>query len=52
MIAALETMRQKFLSVQDEGEFYRLLHDTDALMLSETQEWMMLMIPSELEYVT
>ena len=52
MIAALETMCQKFLSVQDEGEFNRLLHDTDALMLSETQEWMMLMIPSELEYVT
>jgi hypothetical protein len=52
MISALELLDQKFHYVQTESEFHRLLKETDIVMLSETQEWMMLMIPSELDYVT
>ena len=52
MISALEAMNQNFLLAEDEDEVYKLLHETDILMLSETQEWMMQMIPSELDYLS
>ncbi len=52
MIYSLQELNNKYETVVDENEFYKLLRETDKLMLSETQEWIMLMIPSELDYVT
>ena len=52
MISSLKEMFNKFENVEDENEFYKLLRETDILMLSETQEWMMLMILSDLDFLT
>ncbi len=51
MKANLEEIDNKFESTEGEEEFYKLLREVDELMLSETKEWMMLMIPAELDYI-
>ena len=51
MIIALEELKRKFEPV-DENKFSYLLKETDKLLLQENQDWMVLMISSELEYVT
>ena len=51
MKANLEELDNKFESAEGEEEFYKLLREADITMLSETKEWMMLMVPSELEYI-
>lgn len=50
MIQSLETLNQKFNHVEEE-DFNALLREADIIMLSETKEWMMLMIPAELDYI-
>ncbi|MBK8280229.1 MAG: hypothetical protein IPK94_09015 [Saprospiraceae bacterium] len=46
MKANLEELDNKFESAEGEEEFYKLLREVDITMLSETKEWMMLMVPS------
>ena len=50
MKANLEEIDNKFESTEGEEEFYKLLREVDELMLSETKEWMMLMIPAAVSY--
>jgi ABC-type multidrug transport system fused ATPase/permease subunit len=52
MIVALSELLKKYNAVDNESNFYELTKETDKLMLQESQHWIMLMIPSELEYVT
>jgi hypothetical protein len=60
MLDALCTKSKKYdilvkenKNIEDiENEFYKLLKSTDELMLLENQDWILLMIESELEYVT
>ncbi len=49
MKANLESLKVKFNAAKEEEDFNKLMREADILMLSETQEWMMLMEPMELE---
>lgn len=48
-----ETLAKENIDANDtENEFYKLLKSTDELLLHENQDWILLMIESDLEYVT
>ncbi|MBK8296706.1 MAG: hypothetical protein IPK91_05390 [Saprospiraceae bacterium] len=49
MIQILTDLKEKYEAVDTTEEFYKLLRETDTIMLQENQDWMLLMQSSELE---
>lgn len=49
MLQRLSELKEKYEAVDTTEEFYKLLRETDTIMLQENQDWMLLMQSSELE---